>query len=148
MKLSKEFREIVHAKCNGHCAYCGSVLPYSDMQVDHIVPVRRGTIGESVRVKKLSFLENLNPSCGRCNRYKSTMNLENFRKEISQQVERARRDSWNFRMAEDFGLIEVTGIKVEFYFEKMSKNVKKSDSQGPKNRRLRNKRTYPGKKNK
>ena len=33
MKIPKKIRELVYAKCNGHCAYCGREIAYKDMQV-------------------------------------------------------------------------------------------------------------------
>jgi len=49
------------------------------------------------------------------------MRLEEFRKQIAKQVERARLRSWNFKMAEDYGLVIETPAKVVFYFEKLKK---------------------------
>jgi hypothetical protein len=40
-----------------------------------------------------------------------------MRKEISQQVERARTYSVNFRTAERFGLVEIVDKPVVFWFE-------------------------------
>lgn len=37
--ISKRIRELVYAKYNGHCAYCGSEITLKDMQVDHIKSV-------------------------------------------------------------------------------------------------------------
>ena len=38
-KLTKDERMAVYRKTNGRCAYCGCVLEYKDMQVDHIIPI-------------------------------------------------------------------------------------------------------------
>ena len=38
-KLSKTERMAVYQKTKGHCAYCGCVLEFSAMQVDHVVPL-------------------------------------------------------------------------------------------------------------
>ena len=116
--MNKELRKQVFDKYGGHCAYCGRDLEFNRMQVDHIWPVQRGLLGAKERLKKQENIESLNPACGRCNRYKSTMDLETFRKQLSKQVQRARNKSWNFRMAEDFGLVAETGNDVIFYFEK------------------------------
>ena len=120
--MTKGLRQRVYLKYGGRCAYCGCKLncgPSTHMHVDHFIPVQRGDLGSKERIKKAENIEKLNPACGRCNRYKSTMSLEIFREEISKQVERARKKSWNFRIAEDYGLVEPTGASVVFYFEKI-----------------------------
>ena len=53
-----------------------------------------------------------------CNRWKSTFSREEFRAEMAAQVERLRRDSAAFRMAERHGLVAVTGSPVVFWFER------------------------------
>jgi hypothetical protein len=63
--------------------------------------------------------DNFNPSCARCNRWKSTFTIEQFRNEIYLQISRLNRYSNNYRMALDYGLIEETKIPVKFYFEKV-----------------------------
>ena len=57
-KLTKDERMAVYRKTNGRCAYCGCVLEYKDMQVDHIIPMNAG--GKSVA-------ENLQILCRQCN---------------------------------------------------------------------------------
>lgn len=51
------------------------------------------------------------------NNYKSTFGLETFRKEIGLLVERLNKTFTQYKIAKRFGLIEETGIQVEFYFE-------------------------------
>jgi hypothetical protein len=46
--------------------------------------------------------------------------IEAWRKVIALQVGRARRRSFNFRVAERFGLVQVTGQPVVFHFEKVA----------------------------
>lgn len=83
------------------------------MEVDHIHPKSHGGNDE---------MENLMPACRSCNRYKLVFSLEEFRNEIALQVKRARESSLNFRLAERFGLIQETGKKVSFYFEREQRN--------------------------
>ncbi len=79
------------------------------MQVDHVKPVYlNGSNGD----------ENLFPACFACNNYKLTYSVEELRQQIGKQVERARENSVNFRLAERYGLIEVTDKPVVFYFER------------------------------
>jgi len=121
--IKKEIRERVWRKYEKKCAYCGCELEYKKMQVDHIIPVWRGC--ENGNPYGLptgtNDIENLNPSCARCNRWKSAHSLEFFRDEISKQIERLKRDSSNFRMALDYGMITATNKPIEFWFERCQK---------------------------
>ena len=102
-------RKAVHAKYNGRCAYCGDDIALKTMQVDHIKPQTYGGTDD---------IENLNPACRVCNNFKYVWNLEQFRKNLESQVEKARKYSGQFRRAEKYGLIKVVKSKVVFYFEK------------------------------
>lgn len=108
-------REAVRAMFGGRCAYCGKPLG-ERWHADHVAPIYRGWTdkpshsGEDVE-------SNIVPACPRCNLRKTTLSVEDFRREIAEQVERIRRDSPAFRLAEDFGLIAETGHLVGFYFE-------------------------------
>ena len=117
VSLSRAQREIVKAKYDGRCAYCGEIL--KAMHVDHLIPIARAHMHRGVEV---NCLENLMPSCPSCNNYKMSFDLEGFRRELERQVERGRTHSLNFRLAERFGLIKVIETKVEFYFEKRRKS--------------------------
>lgn len=108
-------------KYSGKCAYCGCELP-DRWQVDHIEPVFRNWSDEDMKlhIKKprgTDTIENYNPSCPRCNRWKSTFTIEQFRREISMQIDRLNRDSPQFRLAIDYGIIKETKKDVKFYFE-------------------------------
>lgn len=109
-------RKQIREKTGGRCAYCGKQLPEKGWHVDHVQPVFRGWEKPPQRAGDDS-LENLLPACRRCNRWKATMTLEQFRGEIEKQVDRLRRDSSQFRLAEDFGLIAKDSSPVWFYFE-------------------------------
>lgn len=119
--LNKDVRQIVYDKCGGHCAYCGCEITLKQMQVDHIQP-HWHTLTEQQAIKSgitkgSHDVENLNPSCARCNKWKSTYNLEQFRKVIETSLYRLNRDTPNFRLARDFGLVEEKEKKIIFYFE-------------------------------
>lgn len=58
--MTKLSRQKVYEKYGGRCAYCGKAIQYKDMQVDHVIPLRR--YGDD-------SLLNLNPSCRSCNHY-------------------------------------------------------------------------------
>jgi 5-methylcytosine-specific restriction endonuclease McrA len=115
-------REEVYNKCGGHCAYCGKEITIKQMQVDHIEP-HWHTITEQqakkYKIEKGSHdFSNLNPSCDRCNKWKSTYSLEQFRKVVETSLDRLERDTPNFRLARDFGLIQINQSKIVFFFEK------------------------------
>jgi len=119
-------RQEVYNKCLGHCAYCGKEITIKEMQVDHIQP-HWHTLTEQQAIKakvtKGSHdIDNLNPSCSRCNKWKSTYSLETFRDIIQKSIDRLERDTPNFRLAKDYNLLNVTENKVIFYFENKNKD--------------------------
>ena len=123
MAKKKINREEVWLKCDKRCAYCGTEISIKQMQVDHIEP-HWHTITEEqskkYKIKKGSHnIENLNPSCSRCNKWKSTYSLEQFRTVIEASLDRLERDTPNFRLARDYNLIVENPHKVIFYFERM-----------------------------
>lgn len=122
MGKTKINRQEVYNKCDGHCGYCGKEITIKQMQVDHIKPLYRNDKVTTLEVwgveRGTDDFENLMPSCARCNRWKSTFNLEMFRNEITLQIERLNKYNNNYRMAKDFGLIQETEMSVVFYFEK------------------------------
>lgn len=115
-------RQEVYDKYDGHCAYCGEEITIKQMQVDHIEPHWHTlTEQQAIRakiVKGSHDMDNLNPSCARCNKWKSTYDLETFRKVVQTSIMRLERDTPNFRLARDYGLLEVKDKPVVFYFEK------------------------------
>jgi 5-methylcytosine-specific restriction endonuclease McrA len=115
-------RQQVYGKCDGHCAYCGIEITLKQMQVDHIQPhwhtFTEQQASQANIVKGSHDLDNLNPSCARCNKWKSTYSVEHFRKVVETSLERLERDTPNFRLARDYGLIEVIEKRVIFYFER------------------------------
>lgn len=123
MKLSSVQRAAVFKKTGGHCWYCGCELPARGWHADHIEPLVRvndiaGKPTGIVQHPERHCDENLAPCCANCNRHKATMSVEQFRKEIAAQTERARRSSFNFRTAERFGLVEVVEKPIIFWFER------------------------------
>lgn len=120
-------REEIYAKYGGKCAYCGQDIALKQMQVDHIIPKRRW--GYGVYLDKPSYdvndIQNLNPACAVCNRWKTVYFLEEFRREMEAQVERAKISSRNYRMALRYGLVKPTGAKVVFWFERMPTHLKR-----------------------
>lgn len=112
-ELEKEFpddvREQVYKKCHGHCAYCGCLLDYKDMQVDHVIPLRVGGNDD---------ISNMLPACRSCNHYKAALVLEQFREYVHQIPARLKRDSIPFQVGARFGILKYSDEPVRFYFEK------------------------------
>ena len=123
MKLKKSLREAVYSKCNGHCAYCGKEITYKQMHVEHVKAAFHTWSDAKCRRRKVTRgtdeLGNLLPACARCNRWKATFSLEQFRKELEAQIERLNRYSPNYRIAKDYGLILEQPAAIRFYFERM-----------------------------
>ena len=113
---NRKLRERIKLLFGGKCAYCGKTLT-SNFHVDHIEPIYRGNINKPSRAGT-DREENMFPSCPRCNRRKATYTIEEFRYEISLQIDRLRKISPQYRLAEDFGLVLPTENKVIFWFEK------------------------------
>ena len=121
--MGKINRQEVYDKCNGHCAYCGKDITIKQMQVDHKEPLFRShtdrTLKSINRERGNNDIDNLLPSCARCNRWKSTYTIEQFRYEIQQQIRRLNDYNNNYRMAKDYGLITETYNPVVFYYERL-----------------------------
>ncbi len=121
-KLKKIDRQEIYDKCSGHCAYCGVEITIKQMQVDHIKPLYRNDNVTTLEVwgveRGTDDVDNLNPSCARCNKWKSTYSLETFREIVQTSINRLERDTPNFRLARDYGLLKVTPDPVIFFFER------------------------------
>ena len=125
--MNKKTRDLVKSKYNNKCAYCGCELQ-KGWHIDHIQPAFHNWSDEDVKrhlkqERGLNIIENYNPACPRCNRWKGTWSIEQFRNEISLQIERLERDSAPFRMARDYGLIKTSEIEVKFYYEVCSNHI-------------------------
>ncbi len=121
-------REVIHKKYNGCCAYCGCEILLKQMQVDHIVPQSCFVssiknvfhVPEFLRHLKeedLNHIDNLNPACRVCNKWKSSHHLELFRSELQEQIARLHKTSANYRMAFKYGLVQQTHKPILFFFE-------------------------------
>ena len=117
--ISKYTRQLVYNKYNGHCAYCGCVLKFNEMQVDHIVPKFRNNEKWHQNEIGSDDISNLNPSCRMCNYYKRMGGIENFRENLKDTLMRNVQKPFDFRLAERYGMVEVKEWDGKFYFEKM-----------------------------
>lgn len=105
--MTHEIRQYVLSKYGGKCAYCGKSISLKEMQVDHIVPKNRGGG---------NFITNYNPSCGRCNHYKRSLDLEGFREYIKTLHERISKE-YIVKVGIDFGIAKIEPFDGVFYFE-------------------------------
>lgn len=69
-------RQQVFDKYNGRCAYCGCELE-NNWQVDHITPKKH--YEWNLIYGNPNDINNLMPSCRKCNHYKRCLSLEGFR---------------------------------------------------------------------
>lgn len=112
-KLNKNRRADIYKSLNGRCAYCGQLIIYDNMQVEHVQPLSRN--GTDTK-------ENMLPSCHDCNSLKGNRNLEEFRSMLENMVEDVFKNKLEYIVAEKFGLIKTISQPVKFYFE--TKNIK------------------------
>ena len=110
--IDKETRISVWNKYNHHCAYCGRLLEYKDMQVDHFIPLR------AYRVKNCgtNSFENLMPSCRMCNHYKRAHSIETFRRYIA-EIPKKLKDNYIYKVRLVYGNVIDNEIPIKFYYE-------------------------------
>lgn len=111
-KWTKEERKRIYQKYKGHCAYCGCKIRIEEMQVDHIVALKRGGADS---------IENANPACRMCNKYKDTLTLYDFKNWLLAGVISRLQKLFIFRIAERYGMITVNKWDKKFYFERIKK---------------------------
>lgn len=124
MRLTKEQRETLKQKYEGHCAYCGEVLG-DRWDADHFIAVRRNWVvknGKNVYTDcenpENDTIENMMPSCKPCNNDKSSLSIEAWREMIKNKIVCLNRDNATYQKAKRYGLVVETDIDVVFYFEK------------------------------
>lgn len=126
-------RKAVYAKYNGHCSYCGKIIEYKDMQVDHIIPQRAfdttkpyrrkyKNLKDEIEVMDVNDFNNLAPVCRRCNHYKRANTLETFRRYLLDMKHKVLDDTYLGKVAMDYGMVEWKGWDGLFYFEKVEEN--------------------------
>lgn len=109
-RLAKAERQEVYNKMGGFCAYCGVPITTKTMQVDHVIPLKKGGADE---------VSNMLPACGSCNHYKSTLTVEQFRDCIERWPGVLMRDSVTYKNAVRFGVVTPTPRLVTFFFERL-----------------------------
>ena len=117
-RLTRAEREIVRARYDGRCAYCGCELP-ERWHVDHFKPVRRRRDKATMRAPRRHTLDNCMPSCPPCNIDKHARSLEQWRDWLSAHLRSLQRQP-NYRLVRAHGLIAETETPVRFYFERLA----------------------------
>lgn len=113
-------RRLIYEKYDGCCAYCGCEIDLKDMQADHIKSVYANSdIHKDMTDEELYDLDNLLPACRQCNFYKSTFDLETFRKRLTDTMMKNLQKEFSYRLALKYGLIEEHIAPVKFYFEEL-----------------------------
>jgi len=134
--MKEELRIRVWNKYKKRCAYCGNPLlsfTGKHMQVDHKYPKSFAKVykyPEPLRTERMKFyglegetiddFKNLMPSCRRCNHYKRAEKLENFR-ETLKTIQNRLMDIYIFKVAVDYGVVNIKPFDGVFYFEKHNK---------------------------
>lgn len=134
MKLTKTQREELKQKYGGHCGYCGIELN-NRWQADHLIPVEREVIwykcektgylkskSGAMRFPEHDHMDNMMPSCSKCNNDKSSESLENWRKIIKSRLYTLNNNPKYaaYQKAKRYGLVVEMDIDVVFWFEQWS----------------------------
>jgi|SRR6478735_2904037 len=117
--MKKADRIEVYKKCDGHCGYCGKSITIKEMQVDHIEPQWKAKDPRYFNLSiDINHSDNLMPSCRRCNHYKRSDNLEQFREKMKTIHDRILKSYIN-KVGYDYGIITITPFSGQFYFEQI-----------------------------
>lgn len=130
MRLTKAQRAQLRTMYDGHCAYCGIVLPdkwhadhFEFIQRDHKRVETSDGSGKWVAAPPLrpefDVIENYRPSCAPCNLSKGRMDLETWRGWLAGHVTSLNSYHPTYRLAKQYGLIQETGAAVVFHFERV-----------------------------
>lgn len=118
--MKKHVRESVYKKLDGHCGYCGKSISFKEMQVDHMNPKCLRTLNmvlfDGQVVDRTDCIENLMPTCRRCNHYKRADTVESFRHSMSYLHDRIMKN-YIVKVGVDFGMVHIKPFDGKFYFE-------------------------------
>lgn len=141
--LTKEQREVLKQKYGGCCSYCGVELA-KRWHADHFIPIHRETryvrdannspmrndkgqyLTETfIKYPEHDVIENMMPSCQKCNNDKSTYDIETWRKVIVGRIQTLNESPKysSYQKAKKFGLIIETNIDVVFWYEKYNEGI-------------------------
>ena len=74
-QYSPEVRKIIYNKSDGRCELCGRKISFSEMTLDHIIPLDQGGADN---------INNLQSTCYACNRFKSNIKPDDFMNRITE----------------------------------------------------------------
>jgi 5-methylcytosine-specific restriction endonuclease McrA len=121
----KEERNIIWMKYTGHCAYCGKLIEFKEMQVDHYHPkcltncIRSPKMVELYKLPdEIDDISNKMPSCRRCNHYKRGHTIKGFRQLMTSLHERLVKN-YIVKVAVDYRIITIRPFSGKFYFEQI-----------------------------
>ena len=116
-RLEAREKNNLYKLLGGKCAYCGNTLRnMSAMQVDHKTPLKLGGA---------DTLDNMYPVCKSCFQTKKDMDIEMFRKYLSDYPDNLKRADVAFSTARKFGLVEThSKIPIVFYYESINDDTK------------------------
>lgn len=106
--IDPDERRALWEEQNRRCGYCGTKIGYSEVTVDHIIPISRG--GPDCK-------DNMICSCRPCNEFKRNRTVEEFRAAIQTANYNLMQKEPEYRAVLRFGLIREYRKKVRFYFE-------------------------------
>ena len=119
--MTKKKRQKVYDKTGGHCGYCGTKIDIEDMQRDHMHPKRLSHLYPG----NINDIDNLMPSCRKCNHYKRSRGVESFRQLLLTLPGRLD-EIYIYEVAVLHGIVKPQVWDGTFYFEKVNqKTVKK-----------------------
>jgi hypothetical protein len=122
---AKEERVFIWMKYTGHCAYCGKLIEFKEMQVDHYHPKHLANLIRSPKMVELYKLpaeiddiSNKMPSCRKCNHYKRGHTIKGFRQLMSTIHERLMK-IYIVQVAVNYRIITIHPFSGKFYFEQI-----------------------------
>lgn len=108
-KIDPELRHQLYELQNKRCGYCGTKIGFSEVTVDHKIPLSRGGP---------DCMDNMICSCKPCNALKGNRTIEEFRGVMQQVNYNLMQQRADYRAALRFGLIrEHKRKRILFYFE-------------------------------
>lgn len=130
--MNKQDRRIlIWNKYGKKCAYCGNPIEFKNMQVDHRFPKTLTNWVNSAKVnisladvyndipENINHIDNLMPSCKRCNHYKRGYRLDEFRT-IMLSLHKRIQHNYITKVGIDYGIVTIKPFDGMFYFEKLN----------------------------
>src|SRR5690349_7290385 len=118
MAKSRSVREKIYSKFEGRCAYCGKLIEYKQMQVDHYYPQCKARFYLKRFGIDVHSEDNLMPACRRCNHYKRAATPKQF-KTLMKTLHERLEAIYILKVAVDFGMATIQPFDGLFYFEKL-----------------------------